>query len=252
MSGYFGVVRLDGKPIEAKLLERAATKLRFRGPDQTTVWAGEEIGGCFTFFETGPAKQSRVQPVGLGERYKLWGDVRLDGRQELLRRVTEKGDPGAAELTSEELLMRAWALWGEECLTELIGDYSFALWDAQEKRLWCARDFVGARPFFYAHTAKVLYFSNALETLRGLPEISEALDEEYVADFLLEGFSQEPSRTVYQQIRRLPAGHRLKFSNGEVNVRRFLTLPVEEPLRLKRSEEYVEAYREKLQAAVQE
>jgi asparagine synthase (glutamine-hydrolysing) len=253
MSGYFGVVRRDGKAIDKNLLQRLATKLQFRGADQTSMWAGPEIGGCFTFLETGPAKQAKQQPVVLDGRYYLWGDLRLDGRKELIARLA---DGTAAhfddDVSGEDLLLLAWRRWGADCLSQMIGDYSFALWDEAEKCLWCARDFVGARPFFYAATPQALYFGNTLNSFRGLADISEDLDADFLADFLLNGFSSDPERTVYRQIRRLPAGHVLKYANGEVDVRRFLTLAVEEPLRLAKPDDYMQAYRELLEVAVRD
>jgi asparagine synthase (glutamine-hydrolysing) len=125
----------------------------------------------------------------------------------------------------------------------VIGDFSFALWDAQEQTLWCARDFLGPRPFYYGQANGLFCFSNTLDILRRVSELSRELDELFLGDFLVEGWQFDPWRTVYRDIRRLPAGHVLKFSNGELEVRRFRKLPIDEPLRLKRPEEYLDAYR---------
>jgi asparagine synthase (glutamine-hydrolysing) len=91
-------------------------------------------------------------------------------------------DPQAS---SEELLLLAWERWDQVCLQRVIGDYSFGLWDAQEECFWCARDFVGPRPFFYANAGGVFSFSNTLDFLREVPEVSGALDEEFLGDFFL-------------------------------------------------------------------
>jgi hypothetical protein len=59
----------------------------------------------------------------------------------------------------EELLLEAWRLCGEARSQRIIGDFRFALHDLSSKMLWCVRDFVGTRPFFYSHLGKVA-FSN--------------------------------------------------------------------------------------------
>jgi asparagine synthase (glutamine-hydrolysing) len=250
MSGFFGMVREDGKPLEERFLAEIAEQLSFRGPDGRSVWTRANVGGSFTWMRTGPASQASQQPVVWENRFYLWGDLRLDGRCELWRQLAENQHAEEVDATSEELLLRAWAKWGESCLDRVIGDFSFALWDAKEGSLWCAKDFVGARPVYYAHAGGVFSFSNTLAVLRSVPEISARLDEVFLGDFLLEGWNGEPARTVYRDIRRVPAGHLLRFTRDGVEVRQFRKLPIEEPLRLERAEGYVEAYLDLLKLAV--
>jgi asparagine synthase (glutamine-hydrolysing) len=250
VSGFFGILRLDEKPAESRVLERIAKEMSFRGPDGMNVCNLGRMAGCFALMRTGPAPQAPKQPVGWGDRFWLWGDIRLDARQELLEQLSAEDCVSAVKVTSEELLLRAWAKWGAASLERVIGDFSFALWDATEEVLWCARDFVGARPFYYAQAHGVFCFSNTLQLLRFVPEVSNELDESFLGDYLLEGWNFEAARTVYQDIRRLPAGYLLKLSNGATDVRRFRKLPIEAPLQLSRPEEYVEAYRELLKVAV--
>jgi asparagine synthase (glutamine-hydrolysing) len=250
MSGFFGMVRTDGTAVEPRFLDAIAERLRFRGPDGGQTWAKDGLGTCFTHLETGTRHQSHSQPVQLGGRYTLLGDVRLDVRKELIRELLEKKQGAIEEASDEELLLLAWSIWGEEVLEKLLGDFSFALWDAPQKTLFCARDFCGARPFFYAWREGVFCYSNTLNALRLAPEVSDNLDETYVREFLLTGLCSDPTRTVWRDIRRLPAGHRLILSGGQIHVQRFLNLPIEEPLRFKQSSEYLENYRELLGLAV--
>jgi len=252
MSGFFGILRSDGIRVEERFLEQIAQGLDFRGPDGRCIWAKDGAGACFTYLDTGTRHQARKQPVLRGERYWLVGEVRLDARRELVAELRGNGQPATEGSSDEELLILCWDVWGEGALTRILGDFSFALWDAAAQTLCCARDFVGARPFFYAWRAGVLCFSNTLEVLRCGPGISGELDEFFVRDFLLTGLSSDPSRTVWRDIRRLPAGHRLILSGGELQVKRFLQLPIEEPLHLKQPDEYLEMYRELLQQAVAE
>jgi asparagine synthase (glutamine-hydrolysing) len=250
VSGFFGMVREDGRSIEERFLHGIAEKLNFRGLDSKNVWARDNVGGSFAGMRTGPGRQATQQPVIWQGRYFLWGDIRLDGRKELLQQLAENGQVVEGDPTSEELLLLAWAKWGEDALERVIGDFSFALWDAQEETLWCARDFIGARPLYYAHTRGVFCFSNTLEILRAVPELSGELDELFVADFLVEGWIVELNRTIYRDIRRVAPGRILKYSKGGEMVRRFRQLPIEDPLKFNHTEEYLEAYRGLLKPAV--
>ena len=250
MSGFFGMTRADGVAVEPRFLDQVAQCLRFRGPDGGQTWAKDGLGTCFAYLETGTRHQSRSQPVRLGERYTLIGEVRLDARKQLIAELLDNQQQVTGETTDQELLLLAWSVWGERALTEILGDFSFALWDASLRSLFCARDFGGARPFFYAWHDGVFCFSNTLNVLRLAHGMSGALDDFFVRDFLLSGLCSDPTRTVWRDIRRLPAGHRLVLSGGQIQVQRFQSLPIEEPLRLKDAGEYLESYRELLGQAV--
>jgi asparagine synthase (glutamine-hydrolysing) len=252
MSGFAGIVCMDGSTPDQHLLERMAARLVFRGPDATHIWSRAGAGFCFTLLRTGPAPQSTEQPCTLDGRVWLLGDVRLDGREDL-RRQLERGDESIpSEVTDEELILRAWQRCGQEGLAKLGGDLSFAVWDGIERRLLCVRDLLGARPFFYAQSADRFYFSNTLEVLRQAPGVSSHLDPQFMGDFLLQEWCQDGAKTVYKDIHRLPSGHILVYSGGDLCVRRYTDFPIEEPLCLKRPEDYVEQFQELLEQAVRD
>jgi asparagine synthase (glutamine-hydrolysing) len=252
MSGFAGIIwSADASP-DARLFERIAAALNFRGPDATQIWSRPGAGLCFTLLRTGPTPQGETQPVSLDGRTWLIGEVRVDARNELIRKLEQHGEKVDANATSEELVLRAWRLWAEKSFEVLIGDFAFAIWDQPANELWCARDLLGTRPFFYAHGSGQLVFSNTLEAVRLVPSVTAELDLHFIGDFLLDSWSHDPERTAFRDIRRLPAGHLLRYASGEIQVRRFARLPIEEPLHLKRREEYVEQFRHLFEEAVRD
>jgi len=252
MSGFAGMVSTGGAIPDPNLLERMAAGLGFRGPDATHIWSQAGAGFCFTLLRTGPAPQSSQQPHSLDGRMWLLGDVRLDGREDLQRELEQGGESVSLNATDEDLILRAWRHWREDGLARLLGDLSFALWDAAARQLLCVRDLMGARPLFYASSGSWFFFSNTLEVLRLAPGVSSTLDPEFIGDFLLQESSPDASRTVYRDIRRLPPGHRLKYSAEGLCVRRHTALPIEEPLWLKRPEEYIERFQSLLEQTVRD
>ena len=252
MSGFAGIISLDGAPPDTRLLERMAQTLAFRGPDGTHISVKPGAGFCFTFLRTGPAPQCPSQPCSLDGNVWLIGDVRLDGRDDLRRKLEQHGDELQGDATDEELVLRAWRRWREDCLPDLIGDYSFALWDAEARHLWCVRDLMGARPFFYAQISGRFYFSNTLAAVRCAPNVSHELDNHFIGDFLLQGSCSDQTRSAFRDVSRLPAGHTIRLSSVGINIDRFSSLPLEEPLWLKREEEYVEQFRGLLAQAVRD
>ena len=71
----------------------------------------------------------------------------------------------SCKLTTE-LILHAYEKWGDDCVKHLIGDFAFAIWDDRRKRLFCARDHFGVKPFFYTHIGDSFNFSSTLNELR--------------------------------------------------------------------------------------
>ena len=147
-------------------------------------------------------------------------------------------------------MLHAYAVWDEDLLAHIAGDFSFAIWDSFRGKLFCANDRFAVRPFYYARTQNALIFSNTLESVRLHPEVSSELNEQAIADFLLIGLNWNPATTSFAQIQRLPAAHQLTCVRGEARARRYWSFPIEEPLRYSRKQDYPDHFLELLRSAV--
>jgi asparagine synthase (glutamine-hydrolysing) len=152
-----------------------------------------------------------------------------------------------------EMILHAYAIWGEACLEHLQGDFAFAIWDARRQRLFCARDQFGVAQFYYAPVGTTLLFGNTLNCLRLHPGVSDTLNEEAIADFLLFSMNTDPATTTFADIRRLPPAHMLVWSARGLHIQRYWALP--EPdgyVHYRRAEEYVERFRTLFDQAVED
>ncbi len=250
MSGIVGLVNADGAPADADLLRRLTDSLAFRGPDRQAVWHEGPAGLGHTLLATTDEAARERQPGSLDGRTWVTADARLDGRDDLVKRLAAAGRTGLAGATDAELVLHAYAAWGEGCVEHLLGDFAFAAWDAPRRRLFCARDHFGVKPFYYAETAGGLAFGNDLDCLRGHPAVSDRLNDQAVSDFLVLGYNHDPGTTTFADVRRLPPAHTLTWADGRLRLRRYWSLPDGgEPLPY-RGEDSVEEFRELLRKAV--
>lgn len=250
MSGFVAVANLDGEPIDPFLIRRMTDALRFRGPDAQEVWIGEQVGLGHALFQTTDAATLELQPCSLDGDVWITGDIRLDDRTELVRALREAGQNPLKSATDPQLLLHAYQAWGEALVNRLLGDFSFAIWDCLDKRLFCARDQLGVKPFFYAQLGRQILVSNTLSCLRAHGSMPDELNDAAIGDFLLFGFNRNRETTTYAAVQRLPGGHALSCAQGEEpRLRRYWTLPVYDELRLQRPEDYVERCRSLLEAA---
>ena len=254
MSGFAGIVRmeptLETAEADRAAIARMAEAIAFRGPDALQQVSRDGASFAFSLLTTGPALQAAEQPVTLDGETFLLGEARVDGRNELMAKLEQRGAPIPARATDEQLVLHFVSHFGIELLPDLDGDFSFVLWNARRRRLFAYRDLTGARPFFYSVGGDFLFFSNTLQATICVPYVSRQLDEKFLGDFLLGLPNYDPSRTVYREIRRLPPGHLLELSECGFSVRRIGHMPVEDVLLLKHDREYVEEFRRLLSEAL--
>src|SRR5437870_3710361 len=163
MSGIVGVVNTDGAPIDPSLLTAVTEALRFRGPDGQRMWIDGNVGFGHTHLATTDEALREQQPCTIDGHVWITADARIDGRDDLKHALDARGCAADAAANDAELILHAYAVWGERSVEHLIGDFSFAIWDRPRRRLFCARDRSGIKPFFYAHRGRVLILSNTLD-----------------------------------------------------------------------------------------
>ena len=185
--------------------------------------------------------------VGAGGRYALVADLRLDNRDELAADLGVSAGQAAMACDTQVLL---WAVerWGVGAVERLVGDFAFALWDAERHELALARDRFGHRPLFYHRAGRFFAFATMAKGLHALPEVPYAANAERVID-LVALLPEEGSASVFEGIERVEPGCVLTVSEDGVASRRYWRAP-SRLLRLKRPEDYQEALREVFDKAV--
>ena len=109
-------------------------------------------------------------------------DARLDDPAQLREALGLK--PRDSDAADAALILRAYLRWGRSCVERLYGDFAFVVWDAPRRRLFCARDALGARPFHYALNAQRFAFATALESVLAAPGVGAEIDERRVSAHL--------------------------------------------------------------------
>ncbi len=253
MSGIAGIVALDGAPVDAALLDRMAGFLASRWPDGASSRVMGPIGLAHALLRTGDVGDDVPQPLSLDGTTWIVADARIDGRGELVRALRAGGIHASPEAPAAELILHAVRLWGDAAPEHLLGDYAFAVWDAERRRLFCARDPFGGKPFYYAHTSHAFVFSSSIDCIRQYPPFSGELDldEEWLADFLVHGQPRDTTLTIYEPIHQVLPGGQLTLEDGRSYARPWWSPPAQaEPLRLRGPGEYAEVFRETLREAV--
>ena len=250
MSGIVGIFRRDGAPVERSLLRSLTHFLSYRGPDARDVWSDGEVGFGHTMLRTTHESVNESQPASLDGRFYITADARLDDRAELETKLDRAERRIRRNAPDPELILHAYAAWGEECVRHLRGDFAFAIWDARRRTLFCARDHFGVKPFYYSDLGELFLFSNTLDCVRLHPEVSDDFNEAAIADFLLFGLNCDLATTTFRDIQRLPPAHVLTVSPEGLRIDRYWSVPTDGRIRYHRDADYIEHFQVLMRAAV--
>lgn len=219
MCGIAGSISLSWTALPAleRELEVMNAVQRHRGPDGSGVWQHPEKTLGLAHRRLGIIDLSRGgQPMT--DENGRW----LSFNGEIYNFLELRNEIGKHKFRTDsdtEVILRGYDHWGSDCLNHFRGMWSFALWDEQKKELFCSRDRLGIKPFYYLVKDGVLRFASEVKAL--LPFLdqveidTEALKEYLTFQFCLSG------RTLFKDIQELRPGHTLTVSNGRVIVRKY-------------------------------
>src|SRR5450631_1260658 len=226
MCGIVGILARKTQ-ISPGVLEQATRSLAHRGPDDS---------GMVLLKETQPEPLE----IGLGHRRLAILDLSPLGHQPMqdpatgnwivfngeiynFRELRKELEAVGAEFKSHsdtEVILAAYRVWGESCLTRLDGMFAFALWDAPRKRLLLARDPMGIKPLYYHQSAQTFIFASELRTLLGTGLVPRKADPTGVLSYLEFGSVYEPW-TIVEGVKAVPPGHVLIVESGSVSSREY-------------------------------
>lgn len=250
-----GVFQVNGDPASRDELNRLRQEITGENLAMATV--GDPSTGCAALVAAGfhgPSFAEHRQACGNGASREraFWCvcDGRIDNLDDLLPELRSAGirlqDHSAAEI-----VLAAYRLWGTECPIRLIGDYAFAVWDPEQRQLFCARDPALLKTFYYTFDGKRFAFASDPRTLLKALSLSRQYDNTYLTTYMVM-YSQNWERTAWEQVKQIPGGCALSVTRDGLKDWRWWDLTEEAAgsLRYRKREQYYEHIRDLMDRAV--
>ena len=240
MCGIAGSINFDGQKISLETLLNSTRALTHRGPDEEGYFVNTDAFNSTTF----PLRVTKGRGnIGFGHRRLSIIDL-ASGQQPLCNEdgtvwITFNGEVYNYQVLKKELeakghvfktnsdtetLVHAYEEWGESCVKRFRGMFAFAIWDEKKQELFIARDRVGKKPFYYFHDHNRFVFGSEIKAILEFPDIDKSIDLTALSDYFSLLYVPAP-KTIFQSVKKLPAGHYAIISDGSIKVQSYWDIP---------------------------
>lgn len=236
MCGIAGILNLNGKPIDLTTLANMTGIIKHRGPDDNGIvlfdpkYSSSQNG--IKELKTKKLKIEEIKDrhsnyiVGLAHARLSIIDLSEQGHQPMCSRdgslwIVHNGEiynylEIKAELISKgyefisntdtEVILNAYQEWGVDCLSRFNGMWAFAIWNRKEKRLFCARDRFGIKPFYYYLDERTFIFASEIKQILEFKDYDRKPNEKIIYDYLVIGLEDHTRETFFENIYQLKGG----------------------------------------------
>lgn len=242
MCGIAGYCSLKKEKIDTGRFKLLLDAISHRGPDDYGYAAFNSALGKSLFIEN-PEDTGRINftaDIILGHRRLSIIDLSSSGRQPMtdergnlwivfngeiynyieLREELKSCGHDFRTNTDTEVILKAYDQWGEGCLSRFNGMFAFALWDVKRKRLFCARDRMGVKPFYYYADRNRFVFASEIKALLEM-DIERIPNNRIIYDYLSQAILDHTEDTFYHGIKQLRPAHYMILTNGGLKIQRW-------------------------------
>lgn len=246
MCGIVGSLDFSGDGSRHANLVRAMVNiLRHRGPDDEGFYTDGPIHFGFrrlSILDLSPAghqpmasDDGRYHVIFNGEIYNY-----LELREELKRHghVFHTG-------SDTEVILKAYGMWGPDCVERFNGMWGLAIWDSKEQTLFCSRDRFGVKPFYYTVDGRRFLFASEIKALLADRTIARRPNMHRVYDYLVYGYLDHTDETFFLDIKQLPPAHSLTINAaGHMKIFRHWDLDIQRSTTYANPQEYADRFLE--------
>lgn len=248
MSGaIWGIIHMDNKSASVELGKTMMDKLSMYKLDKIKYLNKDNVFmGSGLQYITSESEKEILPLYDENKGLIITADAIIDNREELFK-IFNITMVSCTDMSDSELIIMAYEKWGQDSPKYLVGDFAFAIWDEKKKELFCARDHVGKRTFYYSYLNNIFSFCTIIKPLFVTYNKNIELNERWITDFLaLRGIMHESecNETVYKEIFQLPPAHTIILNEHGLKKNLYWN-PIEciKPLKLKSDKEYEEEFR---------
>ncbi len=212
MCGILGIINY-GENISRNTVRTMLDTMEKRGPDGSGIEFVDSIvmgHRRLSIIDLTDAGSQPMRKTVKGKDCLISFNGEIYNYIELKKELSAKGHTFESK-SDTEVIINAYAEWGEDCLNKFNGMFSFALYDRGNAKVFCAVDPMGEKPFYYCHTSQATVFASDMRPFYKCPFIKKEVNESAIGLYLQFKYFPYPG-TALKGIEKLEAGSTLSFS----------------------------------------
>ena len=241
---------LEKKHIQGTLSDMLLASSYWK-PDTQTQWSDERqsVGlAKARLYNTKRSKQDNVHyEAALG--CVITANARIDNRKAIAKKLGYSADDKPID-TDAKLILYAYAKWGSDCVKYFRGDFTFIIWDINNKKYFCARDHFGVKVLFYSINENGVMLTNEHNAFftSGWCDKKE-IDERWLVDAMW-GLVPQPFDSPNPDIRVLPPAHTLEIDSRGMRLNRYWVLKPKTTWQNLSDEQHIDELKRRFEKAV--
>ena len=215
MCGIAGIVETSSNEpqINDQILKSMSDVIVHRGPDSEGQWISSDrkCGLSFRRLAIIDLSDAGNQPMTTSDgRYTIVFNGEIYNHAIIRKELQKRGYKYNSNSDTETILY-GFIEFGEEIVEKLYGMWAFAIWDIEKNELFCARDRIGIKPFYFTFNNGRFIFGSEIKSIIQHPSVSKELNMDELPNYLNFGMSGN-QESLFKGIRKLGAGHLLQLS----------------------------------------
>ncbi len=250
MCGIAGIVRLDGASVSADTIGVLTDLIAHRGPDDAGVHVDGHVGLGHRRLSIVDLSPAGHQPMASGDG-SLW--IVFNGEiynHEALRAELIGLGHAFRSTTDTEVILAAYRQWGEACVHRFEGMWAFAIWEQARRRLFCSRDRLGIKPFYYALTPAGFAFASEIKSVLAAGLVPIRANPEALRLQLVYRARASNETTCFEGVMQLPPAHNAVLADGRLVRSRYWNAEDALAARGSGSRDYAAGFRDHIEQAV--
>jgi len=207
MCGFVGIINKTGELVNSRILEKMASSINYRGPDEEGVYIDGPVG----FYH----KRLSIIDLTTGRQPMTFNDCTIVYNGEIYNYIELRDDlkkSGHQFITTSdtEVILHMYFEYGDDCINRLNGMFSFIIYDKRKKRLLIAKDHFGIKPLYWYADKKKVVFGSEIKAILKHPDVIAEPDKKNLYEYLTFQFILGEG-TMFRNISKILPGHYMTF-----------------------------------------